>query len=280
MNSIFNENKNENKNENENENENEIINKNKIINKNDLKCIIDTREQHIINEIKKFDKNSKYYIDNYEIRQLDLGDIVYKNNEKLLFVIERKTMNDLASSIRDGRSKEQKYRLKKLTESGCKILILYEGKPKNNLFSGIKSSTLESSMINTLVRDGIMIRNTDSLKESAEFIGTVYSKIQKYYDIIVNGGNIDYTECSVLRKKDCIDYKTCYIRQLAQIPGVSIKIAESIYNNYPTIINLCNAYNDKNELEKINMLSDIYVGKRRIGKKISEKIYNYINHIL
>jgi crossover junction endonuclease MUS81 len=245
--------------------------------KNYLKCIIDVREQHLINEIRNNNKyNSKYSIENFEIEQLDLGDIIYKNNERILFVIERKTMDDLASSIRDGRSKEQKYRLKKLAESGCKILILYEGKPKNNPYSGIKSTTLESSMINTLVRDGIMTRNTQSLKESAEFVSIVYNKIQKYYDIIINGGNIDYSECSVLKKKDCIDYKTCYLRQLAQIPGVSIKIAEAIAKEYSTMMILCQSYDYTDENEKINMLSDIYVGKRRIGQKVSEKIYNYI----
>ena len=40
---------------------------------------------------------------------------------------------------------------------------------------------------------------------------------------------------------------------------------------------LCQSYDYTDEDDKINMLSDIYVGKRRIGKKISEKIYNYIN---
>ena len=51
---------------------------------------------------------------NYELvsSKLDLGDIIISTNEdEELMIIERKSLNDLASSIKDGRYAEQSYRL-------------------------------------------------------------------------------------------------------------------------------------------------------------------------
>ena len=73
--------------------------------------IIDSREKDLI-EISKFNE------DNVEIKQLNLGDIMIDN-----IIIERKTWSDLASSILDGRYKEQGERLEQAKENG--FIIYY-----------------------------------------------------------------------------------------------------------------------------------------------------------
>jgi len=45
-----------------------------------------------------------------EVKNLDIGDIIIYNGSYKL-IIERKTINDLVSSIKDGRYREQKMRL-------------------------------------------------------------------------------------------------------------------------------------------------------------------------
>ncbi len=68
--------------------------------------IIDNREHHLINLL----EDNEITI---EKKNLDLGDIIIiKENYKIL--IERKTISDLCSSIKDGRYKEQKIRFNKL----------------------------------------------------------------------------------------------------------------------------------------------------------------------
>ena len=52
---------------------------------------------------------SRNYL-NTQLKQLPLGDILIQHND-IEVVIERKTITDLASSIRDGRLREQKIRL-------------------------------------------------------------------------------------------------------------------------------------------------------------------------
>ena len=59
-----------------------------------------------------------------ETKQLDIGDILYVNSEnhsEIKCIVERKTLNDLSSSIIDGRYKEQKCRL---LSSGIRVVYI------------------------------------------------------------------------------------------------------------------------------------------------------------
>ena len=57
---------------------------------------------------------------------LNLGDIVITHNDKQVIVIERKTTNDLDCSIKDGRYREQKYRLLNLQKENVQVLYLID----------------------------------------------------------------------------------------------------------------------------------------------------------
>ena len=70
-----------------------------------MEFYIDNRETKII---EYFKKNPS---DCIEYSQLDLGDFMFKYNGVVILIIERKTIEDMASSIKDGRYREQKSRL-------------------------------------------------------------------------------------------------------------------------------------------------------------------------
>ena len=72
--------------------------------------IIDSRESSLIKIIESRDLD--IYKDHIKVskEQLENGDIQIKFNENV-FIYERKTINDLISSVKDGRYKEQKQRL-------------------------------------------------------------------------------------------------------------------------------------------------------------------------
>ena len=62
--------------------------------------------------------------------EIDLTNPDHYNEFVLDLIVERKTSNDLASSIRDGRYDEQKFRLR---NSGINnVIYLIEGKAKQN----------------------------------------------------------------------------------------------------------------------------------------------------
>ena len=48
----------------------------------------------------------------FTIENLELGDINFVYNGELILIIERKSLKDLISSVKDGRYKEQKARMK------------------------------------------------------------------------------------------------------------------------------------------------------------------------
>lgn len=70
---------------------------------------------------------------------LAIGDFAWMyDNHILNYIVERKKADDLASSILDGRYKEQKYRLQ---NCGAKyVFYLYEGHPSDTCAA--KSSEL------------------------------------------------------------------------------------------------------------------------------------------
>lgn len=116
---------------------------------------------------------------------LSVGDIlwVYKGSDNIEFVldfiIERKTLDDLAASINDGRYKEQKVRLK---SSGLKnIYYLIEGIKYENRHINISNQAIQNSIFNTLTVHDINIIRTDSQKQSVEMILEMDRNIRKYY---------------------------------------------------------------------------------------------------
>ena len=63
-----------------------------------------------------------------ELLSLHIGDIIIcADDGEELVLIERKTLNDLASSIKDGRYKEQGYRLDGMPQHNHYIYYLVEG---------------------------------------------------------------------------------------------------------------------------------------------------------
>ena len=82
-----------------------------------IELLIDHRER----ELKTFFANYS----NVKFSNLDIGDIVFRYQGDIVVLIERKTIGDLISSIKDGRYREQKMRLLKYREDNPHIKILY-----------------------------------------------------------------------------------------------------------------------------------------------------------
>ena len=140
-----------------------------------IELIIDNREHLLI-------KNLKDKCD-YKIETLDIGDIIFRENEEILLIIERKTITDFKASICDGRVDEQKARLMHSGIPTDRIVYLIEGNldlPKKSKLSGtFPVSTLLGSLIDTQYRDGIKVYKTSSIRESAIYISKLLDKLRK-----------------------------------------------------------------------------------------------------
>ena len=227
-----------------------------------MNIIIDNRENDLIKLLNK----NKY---NFTTSNLDVGDIQYKNDDKIIYIIERKTVNDLGASIKDGRYKEQKVRL--LSNHNNNIFYIIEG--NINYCETLSTKAILGSIINMIFRDNIKIIYSKDIKQTLDIIIQIKNKYEtnKFNNNQTNIKN-DYISCIKINKKENLDKRTCNIIQLATIPGVSKNISTIILEKYDNLNHLISELNQHGEL----LLKDIELGKKKLGKVLSKRIYDYL----
>jgi crossover junction endonuclease MUS81 len=237
---------------------------------------IDNRENLLYSLMKERD------LDNYsnniiiEKKQLDIGDIHFNfshNDTDFLYIYERKTTNDLIASIKDGRYKEQKMRLKSSNANAINYVIegdnITSTKYKNN------QKILTSVYFHTIYRDHINIFFTIDTNDTATFLLLLATKIidnPDNFNEINKDNDINYIDvCKIKTQKNKnIDKETCYLLQLSQIPSISKEIAKNIFNIYPSFPSLLKSLNETDD--KIGLLMKI----DKIGKTKALQIINYL----
>lgn len=222
---------------------------------------------------------------------LDLGDIIVKINGIIVVIIERKEVNDLCVSIKDGRYREQKNRIIHSLNNNVRKIYLLEGNDMSKF--NLPISAYNSVIYNTMIRDNLHIIKTNNIEETIKVINSIYKRCQKFSEKIYNKVNIENTNNTQLinntdnnyeyichqKKRSNITKEVCCINQYNQIPGISSVIAKMIYNKYGGMYKLYNKYNTE---EKQNLfldeLSNMKYKKsnRRIGKITSKKICNFL----
>lgn len=100
------------------------------------------------------------YGDVCESKRLEDADIQIWHGDVLIMMIERKTIDDLCGSIKDGRFVNQRAKLLHKYDK-CRILYLIEGvvffseRHDDKKYNGLSISVLRGCILNSLVRDGI-----------------------------------------------------------------------------------------------------------------------------
>ena len=237
-----------------------------------LNILIDSRESNLYNDI--INRDLDIYTDKIEFNKnnIDIGDINIKYRD-IEYIFERKTINDLISSIHDGRYREQKARMIDNYDNK-RITYIIEGDDILSSKTYNKSKVLQSTYLNILFRDNIRLVFTKNVNETATLILSLSIKIIENPENFnnISNNNTTYTDHLKLKKKkiENINEKTCYLMQLSQIPYISNTIAKNISNIYPSMTSLILALNevdDKNkELCKIE----------GIGKEKASYIIKYL----
>lgn len=253
-----------------------------------MRIEIDVREKDLIDIVKTINiMNGNYEI---IIKALPIGDIIIyddQNNERI--IIERKSLYDLASSIKDGRYKEQSFRLTNCNIHNHNIIYLIEGdlNTYNEKKGRMDKNTLLSACITLNHYKGFSTWRTQSLNETASYIIQLCNKMKKmdtsensYYDIGMTSKINETSYCEVSsapreKKKNINENNICEI-MLSCLPGVSVKSAQALLEKYGSMKNLIQAIeSDDEELKNINIEST--TGKtRKIGKNVLESLKKII----
>ena len=126
---------------------------------------IDTRERELISLINSKNKNKDSLV--VEVETLSLGDAILSKDGQDLVMIERKSIKDLVSSIKDGRYSEQSYRLNGTSLHNHNIIYLIEGDITKTL---LNKQMIYSSLFSLNYCKGFSVIRTFSLDETASFI--------------------------------------------------------------------------------------------------------------
>lgn len=239
-----------------------------------IQIIIDNREHHL----QKLFVNTQFSII-YE--NLLEGDIQIHINNKPFMIIERKTLNDLTASIKDGRYKKQKLNLLEKYNSQ-QIYYIIEGSLDYSTsdinLNGISKNIILSCILNTCIRDNIKILMTKDITDTYNCLVNIFDRVSKEPDkYTTSTNNIEI----VPQKSKIIDKSKCFENQLCQIPNISLKTARAIMQKYNSFADLYSNFKDLTDEERISKLSDIYTDdgngkKRRISEKVVKNLIYYL----
>lgn len=142
-----------------------------------MKLILDVREKMLIEYCEKYIRTNPKINIELEIKQLELGDAILHSDKDLLY-IERKTIQDLLASIKDGRYEEQSHRL--ANASGVpthNVIYIIEG-----FLSSISPSEhklIYSTITSLNFFKGFSVLRTSNINETAEVLLLMSDKINR-----------------------------------------------------------------------------------------------------
>jgi ERCC4-type nuclease len=237
---------------------------------------VDVRESDLLQQINQLIANVPIFKNvNVKSEVLPIGDIIIADDKEEKLIIERKSVNDLLASIKDGRYEEQSYRLNGAAHHNHNIIYLIEGdvnrvnrfKSDNGL--GSEKLTLYSAMLSLNYYKGFSVFRSFSLGETATIICNMAYKLGKetklsfYQNItsttsttLINQENTqentlentsddkiepcekDYVNVIKKVKKENITPENIGEIMLCQIPGISSVTALTIMEKFKTLSNL------------------------------------------
>jgi ERCC4-type nuclease len=196
---------------------------------------IDNRERRLITLVRNCIENSKSSTPiTIEVSALPLGDVIIcQDNGSECLIIERKSLQDLASSIVDGRYKEQSHRLSECEMSNHNIIYIIEGNMDS--FRPVKGrigeDSLWSAMVSLAHKKGFSVFRTISLVETATYI----TRLAMKYEVESKESKQEYASVVKRAKKNNIDSTNAGVIMLSQLPGISVKVARAIIDEYKSI---------------------------------------------
>jgi ERCC4-type nuclease len=272
---------------------------------------IDNREHELIRLCKHFISTGPMYKGlEIIVESLPLGDVILSDGNSEKIIIERKSLGDLSSSIKDGRYEEQSYRLQGLSHHNHNIIYLIEGDiNKMNAFNSFKESmdktTLYSAMVSLNYYKGFSVLRSMNIEESALMICNMAYKLNKspekagfYSNAPLASNNTTTTEitptvvtvvtdndepqsyCNVIKKvkKENITPENIGEIMLCQIPGISSTSAVAIMKEFKTMQKLISTIQTNESCLKDVSYINTKGQTRHINKTVIGNIIKYLKN--
>ena len=225
-----------------------------------MNVVIDNRETRLMTAI---DNSIEY-----KVEQLNLGDITFSNGDGTQVVVERKSLSDLESSIKDGRYKNQVNRLLACSVPNRNIVFLIEGDLTHfrSFANGFSEKSLLSAMTSLWYKHGFTVLRTLSITETADWVVNTASKLAR---INCGPGVVFDPEPKRSQSTPQSFYMTC----LTLVPGLSSASVGALVESFPTLGVLIRALReDDSQVYEIKIRGS----GRRIAKSSIDKLVLYL----
>ena len=217
---------------------------NAATNKLNMAVCIDHREKALVNFLRCLQPRPT-------VASLAVGDVVCTYGDGSGWVAERKTANDLAKSIIDGRWAEQSSRL--ISSGYSHVFYLIEGDLSS---TNLPHETLLGACIKAELRDSSHLIRTACTEETAMVVMQLVRKCTGERGGVPSG--IKPTS------KRVRDSETVWIRQLMCIPSISERIARKLLEHFGDMRRLREALGDMNSFPRVRLDARTCIGKARL----------------
>ena len=214
------------------------------------KIVVDVRESGLLDALKAHISHMSSEPSQsvtVESAALPIGDILLSATTQAAhaerrLLIERKSLADLAASIKDGRYREQKARMLATHIKDDVMYIIevpssFRFTRSTNKVNGMPLSSLQSAIASLLVKSGVRTMLTRDVADTAglvlkllRYLSEAPTSASKHEELHEQAMCIAST-VNVKRIAN-LDSAQCLIQQLAQIPGISFKLASTIVESF------------------------------------------------
>lgn len=225
-----------------------------------------------------------------ETSNMPLGDAgIYTREGEELILFERKTLSDLAASIKDGRYAEQSMRLAALDIPNHHVVYIIEGSfdQYNANKHRVHPDTLISAMISLNYYKGFSVIRSWNPLETVGLIARYVEKLHKTKDRVpfyrlsveqkgksrTNTEEPNYVSVIKRTKKENVTVANIVSIMLCQIPNVSTASAEAIAQAFPTMEKLVQACRQGR-----SSFDNIRIGKtqRRLSAQCQHNVITFV----
>jgi len=261
-----------------------------------MRMIIDNREHDLIEKCTSIISANPNYV-TIETATLPIGDILFKTDEgKDVLLVERKSLQDLIASVKDGRYEEQSHRLKHASGfAPHNVVYLIEGM-FSTLRSPLEKKLVMSAMTSLLYFKGFSPLRTAGLQETADVLIHMGDKIDRnfikgvlpwYLSSPTDVETVTPTSSNEIEpysgfvkkvKRENITPENMGEILLSQIPGISSQYAQAILKHFVGFSNLLIKVKE-GTAEFENISYETKGKQRRIPKSCGEEITRFFQGI-
>jgi ERCC4-type nuclease len=198
----------------------------------------------------------------HTIAQITIGDYVVRGPAgTILAVIERKSYEDFAASLKDGRHNNKEKMIKLREETGCRIVYIVEGRlniAPNDPVGKMPFRYIESSIFHLMVRDGICVLRTANTLDTAQtlcrFVHSMDTLCDKWdptaledakCDVVAQPASLESTLALLTVKHEKSDHD--YVRDMwACFRGVTVDTADNYIQLWSISDIICGRVNNIN----------------------------------